>query len=1526
MERRGDASDGTNWADCDDGIGGRTQSYVHAVSGGVGDADDAALLLNACSEPSDEMMPPEYVRPPCEDEQGLLSTAIPPRVVASQKEGMPTSNPYDRIGAWGATTFSYVHPLLKLCNSDTIKQQDVYGTPSRDELTNLARRVSGVWNKTYATCIEDGGDGDGNGNGIGSVNGLRKPSVWRLIRNLAGEFKLEVMVTAIYALLESAVVLAQPFFLRFLLTWLSDPTAPTARGWCFAVAIILATFFQAIVHHQLYLFTMRLGWNLRTGFTSIIHQGLLQVSATAVHKFSSAKVLNLVAIDVIRFDTFTTTIHYWWTPVLELIACATLIILEVGWLSGMSGVLVLLLSMVVMTYFGKQFAKRRKKTAHLSDLRVTTTSEVFSSMMSIKSYAWEEAFLQKIGRQRLAEAASILKAQEMKAANATINFLAPSFASLVCFIVHWAQGLPLELPVVIYVVSLFQALRLGIGKKFARFMETAPEWFIALSRIADFLSLVGNLEEFSNPYETKTTPHGSAAGSNGLSSSAGRGTASRSEDGTGTTVRVQDFVGSWPDEAMEAARATESKPSKTKENWQSSSEKGKIESGTKVAPETTCDKEPFVLKCPSFQADVSTLVAIVGRVGAGKSSLLSVLEGELTPVHGLVSIHTPMPEASGSYVNHDHASIQVFSQDTPNHTRRQRPHVAVTNQSPWIFSGTVLENILFYDAVVDETWLNAVIFACALNHDLTQLPDGLQTEIGEKGVNLSGGQKARIELARALYSGCYLQLLDDPFAAVDSTTAHHLFEFAVKPLSTGRFRIPRAALTCSTYQSPTPLDASSGINYSDPDLDFVTLTKPPRCVVYVTHHPHFAWRANALYEVENGYVHAIDVAEYRAMNEGHAHTEVALSAPHVPQDEDAALDDLVDDSEESDSVRSGDQNLEVQDKEAAQGEGVLKEKDSGDSDGSKDNTKKPSSLVVAEDRAIGVVSGKSYLAYYKAVGPILATTLIFHFFGAQALVMLADYWLQRWARKPFVEQEDKHNVHVYVAFGVSAIVIAFVGAAGFYFGTTRAGSKLHTLALSSVLNTPLNFFSANPLGRILNRFSSDLGQIDELLAPTLFEVCQMFSSSLATIVLVCIAIPWLIIPLPLFVYYLYRLRRFATVALRDLKRLEGISRSPVLAKFTSSIAGSRCVKTYHKEAEVHAQFQQSLDRMASNWFWWLIGNRWLGFRLDMSTSLVLTVTTILGVVLKTTTDPGLLGIALAYSMTLSGMFQFMVRRSALVESLMTSVERVNHYINNLPQEGATIQRLDDQAGSGDEHDSGSGPMIVVDPGKDWPRTGEITVDNLGIRYTAEGSDVLHQISFHIPAGSKVGVIGRTGSGKSSFAQALLGLLIESSGVIKIDGRPTHSLPLKTLRRSFSFIPQTPHLFQGTVGYNLDPFGEYTEDQLLDALRDVGLTAQIDDPVYENGVNFSTGERQLISLARATLRCSKLLVMDEATANVDAQSDENVQRVLKTNPAFTNCTQLVIAHRLKTVETSDYILHMHRGHAKLVPHQPTAVQA
>ncbi|KAM8705738.1 hypothetical protein ACLKA7_010097 [Drosophila subpalustris] len=821
------------------------------------------------------------------------------------------------------------------------------------------------------------------------------------------------------------------------------------------------------------------------------------------------------------------------------------------------------------------------------------------------------------------------------------------------------------------------------------------------------------------------------------------------------------------------------------------------------------------------------LCAIIGPVGSGKSSFLQLLLGELPLVDG-----------------------RVIMQD----------ELSYAAQEPWLFAGTVRNNILFGE-LYDHQRYQEVTRACALATDFQQLSNGDQTVLGDRGASLSGGQRARISLARAVYKPASIYLLDDPLSAVDAHVGRHLFDEVIGPR--GRLAQQKATRVLVTHQ----------VHFLS-EADWIVIVDHGRVLMQGTY--------QEIINSDLDFAKLLDCpVEVAAVEDNRQ------SKPLAPLCEAEDLDD-----EEDIDIDS--QSLQPLRKQSTVSQDNNKTLNDQPKVGPKDHSS-------AETQATGGISSRVWYEYFSAGSTFLSFSfMVCIMLLSQVVCSSSDYFANFWTQQEhlrFQGEPTRFSTYecMYIFGGLIVGVVIMTTFRGFLFLRTcmNASKVLHDRMFNCILHASMRFFHNNNSGRILNRFSKDIGTMDEWLPRNMLEFVQhglVIAGILAVILVVNpVLFPAVVIVaiIDLLVLKLYMRPS------QDLKRMEGICRSPVYSHLTSTLTGISIIRSRQMEHVAAKEFDLLQDVHSSVWQLAEATNTALGLWVDAINCLFLTAVTFSFIVSSEVTYSGNVGLAISQAILLTGMVQYCVRQVAESLQQMTSVERVLEY-TELEQES-------------DACDSKEFPQ-------NWPTHGNLEFRDMSLRYDPNGSAVLKHLSLTIEAGWKVGIVGRTGAGKSSLIGALFRLAYIEGGIY-IDGIETGSISLETLRTRISIIPQDPVLFSATIRYNLDPFERYSDAELWRSLEDVELRSAIpglDFMVTERGSNFSVGQRQLLCLARAILRNNKVLVLDEATANVDLLTDFLIQRTIREK--FHHCTVLTVAHRLHTVMDSDRIIVMDAGHA------------
>ncbi|GFO06113.1 canalicular multispecific organic anion transporter 1 [Plakobranchus ocellatus] len=847
-----------------------------------------------------------------------------------------------------------------------------------------------------------------------------------------------------------------------------------------------------------------------------------------------------------------------------------------------------------------------------------------------------------------------------------------------------------------------------------------------------------------------------------------------------------------------------------------------------------------------------SLVAVVGTVGSGKSSLLSAMLGEMKKIHGIVTL---------------------------------KDRLAYVPQEAWIQNATLRDNILFGNGFSKSKY-KQVLHTCALEADLAILPGGDSTEIGEKGINLSGGQKQRVSLARAVYSDADTYLLDDPLSAVDAHVGKHIF---TKVISNN-----------GALKDKTRILVTHGIHWL-PMVDHIIVMSRGRISEegtyeeLISHEGAFAsflkefFRNEAEAEVEE--VENDDEIE-------EIKSQVLQRLESVTSDNDFTSGDELSGGKEAESFirqrRKSRQSLT-----RSKSIDIIKEEPKKSTAGT--------TLIEEEKAETGNVTRAVFLKYIHAVGALvfLSMTLIFTLY--QTSSTYSAIWLSMWTDDPLLANtsmagsSDYNNKNIMyltvyallgLAQGATVLTFALVSASRM----VKASGQLHMGMLDNVLRSPMSFYDTTPMGRVLNRFSRDVDTVDSALPATIRSFYQCIFRVTGTIITIAYSTPiFLIVVLPLGLLYWF-IQRFYIPTSRQLRRIESTTRSPIYVHFSETVSGAASIRAYGVQERFVSESRYRTDNNLSFYFASLVANRWLGWCLEMIGNLVV-LSSALFAVLSRNLAAGLVGLSVSYSTQVTGALNYLVRTFSELETNIVSVERIKEYCET-PTEAAWINPYNR-------------------PGPSWPDQGKIHFKDYQTRYRPGLELVLKGVTCRINSGEKVGIVGRTGAGKSSLTVALFRLIEAASGSIIIDNIPIGNIGLHDLRSRLTILPQDPVIFSGTLRMNLDPFDEFSDDEIWRALEHAhlkdfvsGLPGMIQYECGEGGSNLSVGQRQLLCLARTLVRQTQILILDEATAAVDLETDELIQKTIRSQ--FSGCTVLAIAHRLNTVMDYDKIMVMDKG--------------
>lgn len=1235
-----------------------------------------------------------------------------------------------------------------------------------------------------------------------------------------------------------------------------------------AAGVCLSTILCQFTRHPYFIHVRRIGMRVRIACSSLIARKALKLSQAALGETTVGQLVNLVSNDVGRFDQAVLYLPYLIIGPLQVALVMAVLWDDLNYSAPVS-VSLLLVYIPYQGWIGKIFSKLRSKTAILTDERIRIMSEVVAGMKIIKMYTWERYFNVKIEESRRNEIDKIRQTSILQNLNVAFSLVFSKIILVICFVLYTVTlGGTLTADVCFVTMTLFNHLRLCMTFSFANAISQLAETRASIARLQAFMLL-----EEQEEMDTVDRP-------------------SHRPLLRDCRIKVDNISARWDC----------------------------------IAGDLTLDRI-------SVEVGPGELLAVVGPVGSGKSSFLMTLLGELQATKGRLSV-------SGK--------------------------VAYVSQEPWTFAGSVRQNILFGKAY-DMVKYRRVLQACALDKDVANMARGDLTTVGERGVSLSGGQRARVNLARALYSDADIYLLDDPLSAVDPAVGKHLFDncingylkHQIRVLVTHQVQFLRSAKQILVLENGKPEALGDFTSLVRTGIDLVSMSEDivqererrksilaspvlnarRKSIVgqaiksQLSLKPSDRRKSVVMTGRRKSMVRELDVKKAEEQTNGD-NKQAALPRPSIPKERKKSIFVRLVSSEsrrgssfrKRDSVRS---NVFAEDMMGvATAEispfGVMYESNYQDMDEEEEDD----GANKEESQTTGSVGWNVYWKYLRS-GASSAYLVVF--FAITLLTQFgvngSDFWVTLWTNgnqcnltHPSLESNDtkcSNQIMIlsqwmvewkvwypdilrdgYVILVFIVLLLSMGRSLMFAVLSMKASVKLHDNMFQSVANSQIAFFDSNPVGRILNRFSRDIGGIDELLPMTFFDVFNILLSLMGSVILVIIVNFWMVIPTLVIACVLLYLRGYFASTTRDVKRIECLTRSPIFSCLATSLYGLTTIRAFGAQAKLEKEFYTALDKHTTCWFAFIAVSQAFGMVLDFVCCIFISIITILLTCFSEDIPGGNIGLAISSALVLSGTFQWGVRLSVEVENQMTSVERVLEYSNLKPE----CEHENDQT-----------------PPKDWPSNGKLDFNEVYFRYTPDGNTILKDFSCSIRPMEKVGIVGRTGAGKSSLIAALF-RMVEPEGLITLDGLDIKAISLKNLRSNISIIPQEPLIFTASVRQNLDPFNQYSDQDVWSALEEVQLKQLIKnlpdalqtELTAEGGGNLSVGQRQLFCLARTILKHNKVLVMDEATASIDHKTDALIQKLIAEN--FRDCTILTIAHRLNTIIGYDKILVLDSGKA------------
>lgn len=1194
-----------------------------------------------------------------------------------------------------------------------------------------------------------------------------------------------------------------------------------------SAAVILVT--GICINHFFYR-SMLTGAQAKAVLTKALLDKSFRLSAKAKHQYPASKITSMMGTDLARIDFALGFQPFLFVfPIPFAIAIAILVI-NVGPVS-LIGVALLFIFMIVITVSTKKLFGYRRKANTFTDTRIDYIKEVLNNLKIIKFYSWEPPYHAGIADVRRKEMKIIYTMQVLRNIVTAFAMSLTLFASMVSFLVLYAVKSNKRDPAAIFSsVSLFNVLTQQVIM-LPMALNSGVDAFIGISRVGAFMD--------ADEIDYKDT----------IIEAQGEVLDDMIE--ANESIRVNNAHFEWEifDHDDKSNTSVEAKKDSS-----SAEEKEKTETKSSDDDSSTLEEKTFSgLKDVNLTVKKGEFLVITGLIGSGKSSLLSALSGFMKKSHGTLDVN---------------GSLLLCGY-------------------PWVQNATVKENILF-GCDFDEERYNDVVYSCSLESDLDILPAGDRTEIGERGITLSGGQKARINLARAVYANKDIILMDDVLSAVDARVGKHIMENCLLRMLGDKTRI------LATHQ--------------------LSLIGSADRVVFLN---------------GDGSISIGTFDELSATNVGFQKL-MAFSSESEPVEEEEVIE-LSHGSDDENEVKELAYEYEDEEEREAEREMIQRQISKRSSvrtdtideeavhrDFNKDKTE-DGKLFSDESKAENNISFQVYKNYAKygsgmfknyGIVPIVFLTCVF----ATFCQIFTNTWLSFWTEHRFKGREDAFYIGLYIMFTFLTFILLTTEFIFLVYLTNTASVTLNIMAVKRVLHAPMAFMDTTPMGRILNRFTKDTDVLDNEIGDQMRFLFFTFANIIGVIILCICYLPWFAIAVPFLGFIFVAIANYYQASSREVKRLEAVKRSFVYNNFNETLSGMATIKAFDHSERFLKKNDRFLDSTNEAYYVTIANQRWLAIHLDILACIFALIIALLCVFRVFSISASSVGLLTSYVFQIAGQLSMLIRTYTQVENEMNSVERLCEYAFGIPEEA---------------------PYLITEntPPQEWPQQGSVNFKNVDLAYRPELPLVLKDVSFDVKPMEKIGICGRTGAGKSSIMTALYRLSELQAGQIVIDGLDISKLGLKDLRSKLSIIPQDPVLFRGTIRKNLDPFGGYLDDVLWDALRRSGLIEDtklaavkaqekndtnlhkfhLDQNVEDEGSNFSLGERQLIAFGRALVRDSKILILDEATSSVDYETDSKIQATIVRE--FSQCTILCIAHRLKTIIDYDKILVLEKGEVR-----------
>ena len=1322
--------------------------------------------------------------------------------------GYVNKDPIDESNCFSNFFLFWAYRILKLSNLVFIESSHLGKFSQKHSSTEYFKEITNFWEKKKYKAIK------------------RCPLLWTSLRINACPLIFMIFISIIIAFLSIANLY---YFRLFIKIFSESEKKLSKRDINIGVIYLLIRLLIIILQRKSSQHLNDLGNKSFIELKNLIFAKILKLSPSI--NLNSGEIYNFVQIDSYKLCKLIINIPNLFSIPILLVAYNYLLYKYIG-ISFVIGVVVMIIFLIINYYYRTQFSKYLKLHMKKSDLRMKVTTEMINNLKVIKLNAWDDIALKKIQEARGEELNALNSRYYITTISQTLLWLAPIAMSVASIGLYQYLNDEFIIEDIFTSLGIFTSFQ-GLIKILPNTLDIFVETLISLKRIENFLVLPEVDDSNITKYDDNTMKNNIALQiSNGnftwnknyidknkkiIDINPNKKENDEEKDKNRKKIpkrrtclelnkldlkKKNEFFSS--DESEEEEKNKNIKSNKNIENQNDDNknineEDDSIEEDALSANGSEHNlniKKIYALKNINFTVKEGEFVCIIGEVGSGKSSLIQAL------LNNMIILNK---EESHVVLN---GSISYVPQEA------------------WIQNDTVKNNILFYLPFDSERY-NKILDICELYPDLNSLIGGDMTEIGEKGINLSGGQRARINIARALYSNKDIYIFDDPISALDANVGKNIVKNCI-------------------------------VNYLE-----------DKTRILITHALQHVYYADKIYYIRKGRI--IWEGDYKSLLKQEFFSEFQQKVNRNIKRRKTVLN--------TKEININKVPTYNEFKES----GVVKK------------------LIREERKEVGIIKSKVFLLFFSYIGGFLTCFLLFIVLCIwQSLKIGSDLWLGYWSD----HQKEKSNIYffgIYALISFSSTLFNYLRTRLITSGSLKCSTNLHFRMITSLLKAPINLFHDTvPKGRIFNRLSKDLTTVDTYTMYWFMTLTAYGSSFIGAVVVCCLFQYQSLFSLPFFVVISFLISKFYMNCSIELNRLEGISNSPILNLINETISGKITIRAFNYQLLYIKNFQKIIDENYKIRFYMNGIYQWYLFCLNFLEFLFLSCLISISLIYKDKFTSKIIGLLLTYSIVLQDdMIEFLSSFSNF-ENTMTNMERSLTYtkiISEKPQ------------------------VLKCDRGLDnWPSKGEIIFDNFSAKYRQNTEIVLKNISFTIKAGEHIGLVGRTGCGKSTLALCLFRLIEPAEGKIYIDDVDITSIGLKKLRESLTIITQESTILDGTLRYNFDPKGEHTDKEIYKVLKKIGFDdfvkkqpLHLSHVISENGSNLSIGEKQLICITRAILRKSKIVILDEATASIDFKHEEIVQKAI--DQLLKNSTLISIAHRIKTVLNSDKILVLENGEVK-----------